>query len=418
MTPKTADRLVAVRVDADATIVAVVARDSSRVLRVRRVPGGFAAIDGRLLALVDAEVPGGLPRSSEPRVLAARCRLLDAIAAARVRLLDEESTLIPVRFPGRMSFATLEREAAAEAAAPEVEAAAEAVRELADGARIVALDGVATAPGLLEALPGSLVEVGEVDAAALDALLDAAPEEDEGEAVAETEPEPEVAAEPEPVAKPDPEPIAEPEPVVVAVPEPAPVVVAPPAPTPTPPAALPRAVVVLARAWPVAAATASILVLGGAAAALGYTTHQPARLVVERTAPAAPSSAVPSPSPTSAGGAAVAPADPDSPDTVPPAAGAPTVTSPRSPARPGQTVAVAPAPGGGAPSAGDPGTPSSPSSSPSSTPSDTSSPSPTPSDTDTSSPSPSPSDSDTPTPSDSPTDGITIPLPIIPITLP
>jgi hypothetical protein len=397
MTPKSADRLVAVRVDADATIVALVARDSSRVLRVRRVPGGFAAIDDRLMELVESEVPGGLPRSSEPRVLAARSRLREAIAAARVRLLDEESTLIPVRFPGRMSFATLERDAVAEAAAPEVEAAAEAVRELADGAAIVALDGVATAPGLLDALPGSLLDADEVDTDALDALLDAAPEEG-AEAPAEPE-----ALEPEPE-----EPELEAEPV-----EPKPVASAsqedrPPAPPalviPVASASLSRGVV-LSRAWPVAAAIASILVLGGAAAALGYTTHQPARTAADRVAPTTSSTAV-TPSSAAASSTAAAPTAQAAPEIpAQPGDQAGTVTR-RSTTKSAPSGATAPAPGGS--STTTPSDSASPSDTP--TPTDTSTPDPTPSDTGTSSPAPTASDS--PSPSDSPTDGLTITIPI------
>jgi hypothetical protein len=397
MTPKSTDRIVAVRVDADATIVAVVARDSSRVLRVRRVPGGFAAIDDRLMELVDAEVPGGLPRSSEPRVLAARSRLREAVAAARVRLLEDESTLIPVRFPGSMSFATLERAAVAEAAAPEVEAAAEVVRELADGAAIVALDGVATAPGLLDALPGSLVELDEVDAEALDALLDTAPLD-----TVPLEPGPPEAALPEPevpeaeVHAPEADALAD-EP---ADPEPEPV-------------ARPRAVVVLSRAWPVAAATASILLLGGAAAALGYTTHQPAPTSVERTVPATSSGAGSIPaSGATAGSVGAAPTDPASPVTQP-QPGDQVGTTRRAPANPGQAAAAAPsAPEGGSSSSPSGGSTPSDTSSPTSTPTGTSTPDPTPSDTGTSSPSPSPTSSDTPTPSDSPTDGLTITIPL------
>ncbi len=407
MTPTPSGRLIAVRVGADESIVAVVDPVGPRLERAIRVPGGLRAVDDRIAELVAAEVPGGLPTGSTPQLAAAASRLRDAVTAARVRLVDDASTTVSVRYPGRMTFVTLDRGAAVAALDAELAGILAAAGEvgLAPRTALLALDGVASVPGLLEALPGRLVAVARMRAAGIATLLyedDAgseSPAAAKPELDAEADPQPEPESEPTAEAPAAAAPIDEADPSATAEAGPAPASAAPRTDRPT--TATPmnplsadsglRAAVVLRRAWPVAASVVVILGLGSAAAAVGLGTTSPTGGL--RDAPAStrtrdqhdpgPSSGpvVPSSSP-------VAPA-------APPAApggagqGGPSTQKPKTATKPGAggsggAAAPAPAP----PSTGvspDPGTGgSTPTPAPSGTPTDP--PSPTPSPTDPSDP--------------------------------
>ena len=176
MTPSVADRVFVVRVDSSATIVALVDVAARSVRRVERHPGGLADVDEVLEGLIADAVFGGLPESSAAPFVQARTRLREAIAAARGRLADGTSTIVPVRFPGRMDFVTIESPIVTAALSDSVEAVIDGLHAFGagPGARVVPLAGVDSVPGLLERLPGQIVDAAEIDVD-FDALLDDAP---------------------------------------------------------------------------------------------------------------------------------------------------------------------------------------------------------------------------------------------------
>jgi hypothetical protein len=235
-----------VRVEADVTSVAVVDTARHRIERARHFSAGLNAVDDRIEEIIDASLPGGLPGSSAAAFVAARARMRDSISAARLRLVEDESTVVSVRFPGRTTFVTLDRSAVVDALAAPFAQLVAALAELGAGARstIVPLDGVGAVPGLREALPGRLDDLTPTRAADLRVLLDAMDPDARSEgAVAGRRP------------GPDAPPAKQTAMSISVVPRSGP--------------SVPRAVVTLRRAWPPAAAVVLLLGVGGTAAAVG-----------------------------------------------------------------------------------------------------------------------------------------------------
>ena len=385
--------IIAVRVDPDSSIVALIDPSGPVVRRERSVSGGLRAIDERILQLVEAETPGGLPAPNTPAARAAMTRLRKGIAAARLRLVEEPSTRLPVRFPGRMSFVTLERGAVSAAMQPEMDAIAAAARELGagPGTRIAALGASAAVPGLLAAIPG------RIDAAltsdAYEALVAAAstvvemtaaepigaetpgadppaPSADphfESEPVADVRPD--IGAEPDAEAEPD----TEAEPDMEAEPD----TEAGPDPDAEPESDDDRPAIVLRPLWPTIAAVIVILGLGSAGAAIGLgatpaISVDPVDPAVVGTTdrPTDRATPIPAPNPT-----APVPSTGQVPATQ---GGTPTVKKPKAP-----STGTAPGTGSGAvppaPSVPDPVPPVAPTSPPSEPPADPA-PDPTPTD--------------------------------------
>lgn len=320
--------LVAVRADIDVIVVALVARDET-VVRAIRVISGLDAVDARIRELIDADIPGGLPGPSEPSVVAAENRLRDGMAAARVRLAADAETIVTVRFPGRLHFVAIDRAEVVRAIAPTLAAVVAAVEELTDGDEldVLALDGAATVPGLLDALPGESVASDGIDLEALAIGIAQAPVElvvpaslgasRGSRSEAGSHPEVSLPRDIQRTAVPD----AEPEPVeaqeqasepieegtgevgVVELASFAPRAVARAA------ESFVAAIAALHRLWPAVTAVVVVLALGGAAAALGLSARpfdsrpvdpSPARTGDERATARPTSSPSPSSGPTTA----------------------------------------------------------------------------------------------------------------------
>ena len=374
----TRERLVAVRIGPDSSTVALVDPNGARIVRAIQLPGGLRRMDGRIARIVSVEFPGGLPMGNSTALLAARARLNDAIAAARMRLVDDETTTVSVRFPGRMAFVTLEREAVIAELLPEIAPIRAAVAEL-DADAVIALNGVAGVPGLMDALPARLTtaaEHGIGDPESLFDLDDRGKREPDGpvrdtEGITDVRPE---SAGPVPSG-------AEQAGAVADSGRLAPI---------APPSAreVVRAEAILRLAWPVAFAVVAALALAGMATAtgLGASTpgadhsHAPATIHTDRNA-ATTGGRQPTSGPTAP---SVGPTVTD--DGAPPPA-----TAPQNPPKPGRSAgttappAVA-GPGTGGQPAPDPGASIAPT--PPADPTDPPSGSPSPS------PSPSPEDTD------------------------